>query len=191
MSSVRAAIAACVIAVGGLAPSVGAHPGHVAVAEIERDAEKNALEVAIRLYPEDLEKALSARTGTKVVIEETEGIDALIASYLDDRLLVAPPGEMPSEDWRPPVEHDEEGHPIPRLTLIGKEFERRDLWVYAEIRLPRGMATLENAWIRNRVLSDEVHGHDNICRIRDGALRASIRATPKTGWTLISADPED
>ncbi|MDF1666343.1 MAG: hypothetical protein P1V97_31630, partial [Planctomycetota bacterium] len=58
--------------------SAAAHPFHVTLAEAELETKTGNLELAIRVKPEDLERALSAQTNRKISLEKEGKVDALI-----------------------------------------------------------------------------------------------------------------
>ena len=186
-------IAPLITAVLAIATAASAHPHHVSVAEIERNGKTNRLEIALRVWPEDLEKTLEARTDRDIDLDSTENVDELIADYLDETVLVAPKGEKPSTGWRPdPIkETDDRGDTVqlPRIIWVGKQFERRDLWLYFELRLPEGMESLEDAWISNRLFLRTVPSQENVMRIRDGDLRVTLRTETDRLWTRIDPSP--
>jgi len=80
MKPAIARLAFALLTVISLAPLACAHPYHVSVAEIERDVETDRLEVALKVWPEDLEKALTAQEGESVNLDRTEGVDEMIRS---------------------------------------------------------------------------------------------------------------
>jgi len=172
-----------------LTPAASAHPSHVSVAEIERDQQTNRLEIALRVWPEDLEKTLEARTDRDVDLDSSDGVDELIADYLDETIIVAPPGKKPTRNWRPvPItKTDEQGDTIelPRVIWVGKKFDRRDLWLYFELRLPAGMGSLKDAWISNRLFLGSVPSQENVMQIRDADLRVTLRTESDRLWARI------
>ncbi|MEQ9617506.1 MAG: hypothetical protein RLN60_05665 [Phycisphaerales bacterium] len=179
--------------IGGVLLSAGvtfAHPYHVSVAEIERDAETNRLEVALRVWPEDLERVLSSATGERVNIERTENADELIVAYLDRVFVVAPPSDDPPRSSTPapvfgPAGEDGERAELPRIVWVGKEIEGREAWIYFEVRLPEGMDSIEGAWISNRLHFGAVEQQENVMRVRDGEFRVTVRTDERTPWVRV------
>lgn len=92
------------------------HPFHVSVAEMEYNPETQCLEVALRVWPEDLEQALQNESAEKVTLEDT-GIDDKIAAYLGKNIRISPDGKNPCE-----------------LNWIGKELEIKQAWLYFEVK---------------------------------------------------------
>ncbi len=110
-----------------LTPLASAHPIHTSYAEADFRPETNKLEIALRVYPDDLEAALSARAGKKITLEHTAppAFDVLLLTYLRATFLLrAADGTTPT------------------LHLVGRELKDRDqhLWIYFECSLPGGLA---------------------------------------------------
>ena len=134
-----------------------AHPIHTSYAEADFRPETNKLEIALRVYPDDLEAALTARAGKKITLEHTPppALDVILLTYLRATFLLrAADGTTPT------------------LHLVGRELKDRDqhLWIYFECSLPGGLA---GARLSHRVLRDTFPTQLN-------ALRTS-----KTAPTLI------
>lgn len=171
-----------------------AHPNHVSVAEVERNTETGRLEVALRCWPEDIEKVLSDRAGEDVTLESAPDIDERITHYLNEVFLIAPSGDAPPDDWRPDpiIEKNKRGEPveIPRIIWVGKELERRDLWLYFEVRLPERIESLEGAWISNRLFLATVPSQENVMTIRDDDWRVTVRTEKERPWATITPRAE-
>jgi hypothetical protein len=110
-----------------LAPLASAHPIHTSYAEADFRPETKKLEVALRVYPDDLETALTARAGKKITLEHTPppSFDILLLDYLRATFLI----------------HAADGT-TPTIHLVGRELKDRDqhLWIYFECSLPSGLA---------------------------------------------------
>ena len=99
-----------------------AHPFHVSLAEVEFNAESGKLEVALRVYPLDLEKALTLHAARRISIDDEPEVDALIAAYLKDRFRVTgADGKPASIEW------------------VGRELSVKDAWLYFEMPLSGGI----------------------------------------------------
>ena len=132
-----------------LAPIASAHPIHTSYAEADFRAETNKLEVALRVYPDDLEAALTARAGKKITLEHTPppAFDVLLLAYLRATFLLrAADGTAPT------------------LHLVGRELKDHDqhLWIYFECTLPGG---LSGARLSHRVLRDTFPEQLNALRL--------------------------
>ena len=171
------------------APSAArAHPYHVSLAEAKVNHEKQRLEVALRVFPEDLEAALTHRFERDVNLERTEDVDALIAAYLREVFTLGDPSE-PAVDEAEGVE--EETAPARfALAWAGKEVEVRHMWLYFTISLDRGIEGLE---ISNRVMFDVEPTQENSIVLTDGEERVTLRCDrerPKVAVTFPDASEE-
>jgi hypothetical protein len=109
------------------AAPASAHPIHTSYAEADFRPETKKLEIALRVYPDDLETALTTRAGKKITLERTPppAFDILLLAYLRATFLIrASDGSTPA------------------LHLVGRELKDRDqhLWIYFECTLPGGLA---------------------------------------------------
>lgn len=91
------------------------HPFHVSVAEIEYNAKSKKLECALRIWPEDLEKALNKRSNEKVDLDSTEDIDERIFKYMNAKIKIS------------------SGEKASKLIWVGKELEIKQGWLYFEV----------------------------------------------------------
>jgi hypothetical protein len=76
------------------------HPNHFSVADVRWNEKTGNFEVALCLYPLDLEKALSQMSGQSVDLDLTSGLDELMKSYVAKNFSiqkVAPAGTEPLE----------------------------------------------------------------------------------------------
>ncbi len=137
----------------------GAHPHHatLAMAELNRDTGK--LEVALKVDPDDLERAIRKATRTKIRPEDPEA-EAHVEAYLRERFVVRPP-EGKSDRPRP-------------LQWVGMEVSVAEAWLYFEIPV-RGIWRLR---IRNTVFFDLEDGQVNTLNLRDGEDRLTLVTSP-------------
>lgn len=153
------AVVWCLLVLGVMPPSVMAHPYHVSVAEVEWNPDHSVFEVALKLLPEDLEDALGAVAGQRVNLD-APGMDALIRSYLQDRIGVRnQDGEQGELKW------------------VGKEVSYRAAWLYFEITAPAGDAL----WLYNRILFERHPQQINTLLYRHNKRSQSINLTAAKG----------
>lgn len=110
-----------------LAPLATAHPIRTSFAEADFRPETKKLEIALRVYPDDLEAALTARAGQTISLARTPppAFDLALLAYLRATFLLrAADGTTPT------------------LHLVGRELKDNDqhLWIYFECTLPVGLA---------------------------------------------------
>ncbi len=67
----------------GHAVAFAAHPDHVSLTEIEWNAKTGNFEVAICLWPEDLEKALCEQEQKPINLDSTPHLDQILALYVE------------------------------------------------------------------------------------------------------------
>jgi hypothetical protein len=164
------------ILVGGClgVPAVGAHPIHTSYTEAEYRPGAEKLELAVRLFTDDIEAALSRRAGKPVSFAKTPpaAIDAALLAYLRETLLVK----------------SLNGTAQP-LAWVGREFKEADqhLWVYLECPLPGGV---EGARVRHRVLREIFSDQINSIRLREGHPEAESQRTPRQTTLLFTQDTE-
>ncbi len=145
-----------------LATSAVAHPIHRSIAEADYNQATHTLEVALRVYADDFEAALSARTKRKISLEKTPAaeIDALAHRYVEETFTIKTGDDAPTT-----------------LHWIGRKLKdaENELWLYFEVPLPGGV---EGAKIRHAVLSDQFRDQLNSVLVRDGARKVTLVFLP-------------
>lgn len=138
-----------------------AHPIHASYAEAEFRPETGRLEIALRLFSDDAETALSAQAGKKVRLESTAAAEL-------DRLLLA----LVRAAF---VVKSKSGAAQP-LAWVGRELKDGDqhLWVYVTCPLPGGVA---GAVFADRVLRDTFSDQLNSVRVRDHSVAPARQLT--------------
>jgi len=130
------------------------HPFHVSVAEMEFNPQSGCLEVSLRVWPEDLEKALRQKTGKPVDLDSDPQVDKLIFAYLQNKIEV----------------QDPEGKKYP-LRWIGKELEIKQAWLYFEVKTLREP---DDFTYSNRLFFELQDDQINMFHLRLNGRRASI-----------------
>lgn len=142
------------------AAGTAAHPYHTSFAELGWSAAGDALEVSLRVLPEDLETALTWRSGRAVRLVSGGG-DDLLAAYLAEHFQV----------------RDGSGRVLP-LELAGLEVAYDETWIYFTVAArPESRLTL-----RNTLLMDVESTQTN--RVR------TLWAAPGDALVLTGARPE-
>lgn len=130
--TLRAALTAVLCSLALLGTSVWAHPYHTSFAEMEWNSQGTALEVSLRVLPEDFEQALTWREGRTIALEQQELATPVIQSYLSEHFRVF--SDLPDS---PPTPHP--------LLLEGYEVAYDETWLYFTITVPRDTSlTLRN-----------------------------------------------
>ena len=78
------------------------HPYHVSLAEVNWNAKSRKFEVALCLWPADLEKALARQTGRPIDLEKEPNIDRLIESYIAKRFTIHSTNEQTETPTKKP-----------------------------------------------------------------------------------------
>lgn len=138
-----------------------AHPIHSSFAEADFRPETGRLELALRLFSDDAEAALSARAGKRIDLETaaTRELDALLLALVRSALVVKTNTGAAQT-----------------LTLVGHELKDggQHLWLYFTCPLPGGIA---GARFANRVLRDEFSDQLNSILVRDHSVAPGRQAT--------------
>ena len=145
------------MAAAACASTAVAHPFHVSIAEMEFNAPRRRLEVALRVHPLDLEKALMRREGERVDLDRTADIDRHLAAYVQEVFLVKTSAGAPC-----------------RVTWVGKEVTLKDAWLYFEVPLP---ADARQFTLSNRTFFELQEDQSNTMTLRLGAQRRTLRCT--------------
>jgi Domain of unknown function (DUF6702) len=149
-----------------LAAVAQAHPYHTSFAEIDWNEAGDALEVSLRVLPEDLETALTWRAGKAVVLAQNAEVQAQVAAYLQEHFQVL------AEDSASGA-----GTPLP-LRLAGMEVAYNETWLYFTVAARPEMRLR----LRNTVLMDVDSTQTN--RVQP------LWGLPDNALVLTSAQPE-
>ncbi|MFT5304203.1 MAG: hypothetical protein ACI814_005028 [Mariniblastus sp.] len=174
---VRQAIAAIVL-IAAVAPAIGwaSHPYHVSNAEVNFNPKTGNLEVALCVWPTDLEQAIGTDPAKKIDLDKTDGLDELMHAYLKKTFLVRSTAALKDLQKKPTAAP---------IRWVGHERNLKSAWLYFEIECEK--STTE--WtIENRVffeLNDDqlnqlelsVGGKKDIVVCRNQDPRFSINTT--------------
>ena len=139
-----------------------AHPIHRAIAEADYNREKQTLQVALRVYADDFQDALSAHAKKKISLEKTPAaeVDMAIRAYLIERFTVkSADGTLADQKW------------------IGRELRdaENELWLYFEVPLRGG---IDGAKIHHGLLGEHFGDQLNSVQIRDGTRKVTLVFLP-------------
>jgi ribosomal protein L23 len=135
------------------------HPYHVTMAEAEWNKKTGALEIGLKLRPEDLERALSAGHKKRITLDKTAKYDKILAAYLAKHFLVK----------------DSSGK-TQALKFVGKELNLKSLWLYFEVPLKSG---LEGAKVIHKMLFEVLPDQVNTVNFKADKKRCSVHFTLK------------
>ncbi len=142
-----------------------AHPAHVSIAEAELNAETGRLEVALRVHPVDLERALQLRNKKRINLDKTNEVDALITAYLSDVFQVKrADGTAAKINW------------------VGKEISLKWGWLYFEVPMKEG---LEKARFSNRIFFELLEDQTNMILLKQGKSKTTLQFTHEEVWQSL------
>lgn len=146
-----------------------AHPIHTSYAEVDYRAGPERLEVAIRVFTDDMEAVLSKQTGHKITVATTPRaeLDALLLAYVRERFAVKTRAGAAQT-----------------LTWVGRELKDGDqqLWIYVECPLAGGVT---GARFSHRLLREAFSDQINSVVVRDHG------STPVRAVTLLFTDAKE
>jgi hypothetical protein len=128
-----------------------AHPIHTSIAEADYNRTTKQLEVALRVFVDDFEAALTTHVGRKVSLEKTppKEFDAIARAYLAEKFTVRlAGGSLAAPHW------------------VGREIKpaENELWFYFELPLPDGV---EGVRLRHGAMGEQFPNQINSVRVRD------------------------
>ena len=138
------------------------HKFYVSLTELRFNPDSSRLEVSMRIFPDDLDRALYEKYGTATQLAtsmEPAEADSLVSKYLRHHLRV-----------------EVNGAPV-SFTYLGKEPEANALWCYLEsdpVTSPLSMK------IRNTILMDEFEDQVNIIQAYSGDWNKGLLLTRNT-----------
>jgi hypothetical protein len=131
------------------APHASAHPIRSSFAEADYHPETKKLEVALRVFPDDLETALSAHAGRPISLARTAppAFDLALLAYLRATFLLRAADDS-----------------VPVLHLVGRETKDNDphLWIYFECQIPGDFTSVR---LSHRVLRETFPEQLNAIRL--------------------------
>ncbi len=123
------------------------HPFYVSVTEINHNSTDKTMEIASKIFTEDLEIALNKNYKTKVDLYTEKGkpqADKLIADYLSKNLVVLLDGKTV------------------HLEMLGFEREGEATWCYLEVK---NVTQPKKVEIRNSILYDHFQDQINLVHV--------------------------
>lgn len=125
--------------VGGWANACqGSHPNHVTSAEVNWNSKTGNFEIALCVWPLDLEKVLMTQQGKPVDLDKSENVDAMIQKYIEEKFLI-----------RKVVAAGEKQPAAPKIRWVGFENNIKQAWLYFEVKTDE--KTLGEWTVENRV----------------------------------------
>ena len=133
------------------------HPLYVSVSQISYNTEAKSLEIACKIFVDDLESALKGQGAGSLnlgLANEDQEADKWVDEYLSKHINIEVNGEAL------------EG------SFIGKEVQDDVIWSYIEIT---GVSFPNEFTIENTLLIEELEGQQNIIHVRVSGKEKSLR----------------
>ncbi len=123
-----------------------AHDYHTSITDIKYNPRSQSLEVAVKVFTDDLEDALSRRNKAKITYNNSEKVKAYLHNYLSSALVF----------------EAVKGKPM-KYKLVGSEEDADALWIYVEV--PVAATNLQQLYIKNAVLTEIFDDQMNIVNL--------------------------
>ncbi|WP_239020893.1 DUF6702 family protein [Pontibacter arcticus] len=133
-----------------------AHDYHASITDVKYNGRTQSLEVAVRVFTDDLENALSQRTKSKVVYQaNSEKTNLYLANYLQANLAF----ELTK------------GKPL-KYKFVGSEEEADAVWIYLEV--PVQQAQLAQLYVKNAIFTEIFGDQMNIVNVNYKSKTESV-----------------
>ena len=108
------------------------HPNHVSSAEVNWNPKSGNFEVALCVWPSDLEKALGRDQSKVIDLDKIKvgDLDHMMQSYIEKRFLIRRSDTKKSEVNRPIGEQE---NSKPGIRWVGHERDHKAAWLYFEV----------------------------------------------------------
>ena len=143
------------------------HDFHTSLAEVEYNTSSKAFEVSLRIFTDDLETALSQRSGLKnLSLDKTKKHDVLIEAYIQDNFYLLNPKNQKVT-----------------ISFYGKELETDITWVFFEIPLKKYKPGYK---LRNSILIEQFNDQVNFVNLKyKGKKKSYLLKRDKISAELI------
>ena len=134
-----------------------AHTYHASITELRYNPSKKQVEISLKVFTDDLEKALSQGQPGTMHLDEQPRASALAAAYLQRTMRL---GTRP-------------GEALP-LQFLGMQHEQDAYWLYARVALPASARPLSSLHLRQGLLLDLFADQMNIVNFEAGGQKQSL-----------------
>lgn len=146
-----------------------AHPIHASVTTVDFNPKTRSLEVACKIFTDDLEEAIRKTSGVQLYIGSAKENPAQTTAKIEEYL-------------RRHFRAEADGKPLPRWSFIGKEIEGDAVWCYIEIP---NMPLLKSLTVSNTVLTDVHDDQTNLVNVSiNGQRRSAVLRKNKISEVL-------
>ncbi len=149
----------------GLTAALHAHALKLSVTEATYNRDTGRLELAVRLFADDLEEALTKDTGRRVPVDKPELLTPAADAYLRKHFIVKSADGAPQQ-----------------LVWSGVEVTATHVWLYADVPLPGGLigATFSVTFM-HELFPDQL----NSLQLRDGESKQALIFVSGTGTVTV------
>jgi hypothetical protein len=148
------------------------HPYHVSSAEVRWNPRSGNFEVAVCVWPADLEKAIARQQAKPINLDQVDDIDGLIHQYVTSRIEISRI-ENPKTNSKQPIR------------WVGHEINLKSAWLYFEVE---GDQTPGQWRIENRLFFELNDDQINQVQLDVGGERQSISLSRRKSYTDIETD---
>ena len=154
----KSIVAAILLVLGSF--TAQAHDYHASITEVKFNPRSQTLEVAVKVFTDDLESALTKRSKSKVQYQAASAkVNELVAAYLQASLTF----------------EVTKGKALPHR-FVGSEEEADAVWIYLEV--PVDSKTLDHIYINNKVLTELFADQMNIVNVTYNGKISSVLQQP-------------
>lgn len=137
-----------------------AHDYHASITDVAYNPRTQSLEVAVKVFMDDLEEALSRQAKSNITYSSSSvAVKEQLADYLKSTLSF----EL------------EKGKPL-KARLVGSEEDADVVWLYVEV--PVQQAALTQLYIKNAILTDMFTDQMNIVNVNYNGKTESVLLQP-------------
>ena len=144
-----------------------AHKFHLSFTQIAYNAQAKMVEITMRVFADDLESALSQRSGKAIKLNHKDAA-TLVAAYLRETL------ELKGRNGQ-----------VKKLTWIGMEPKADVVFLYLKAKMPDGIA---GAQLRQRVFFELFEDQVNQVLLKSGSAKSSLEFKRGDGFKALSVE---
>jgi len=137
-----------------LPSSSAAHRFHTSLTRIDYNVEQKLFEISIKLFTHDLVPVLEKKSGKRIDLEKTPGVDKIIFDYLNENFVLT----------------DKKGE-IKILKWVGKESDVDSVQIYLETS---SNENLENYKLKNTIFFESFSEQTNLVVCRYDGKKADL-----------------
>jgi len=154
-----------------LAPSsAAAHKYYVSLTQAEYNDETKTLEIAIRVFADDLELALTRAHKRSIYLDKSPDAPPLVLAYLQEHFEIQnSKGERQKFKW------------------VGMETKVDSVWIYVESGMPEG---LDKARARNTLFFELYPEQTNTVNFKAGTRRYDFAWKSGDSWRTVFQESE-